>query len=114
MDQKLLPFYKSLHAASFAAEDTSTRDPSVVGQQYQARPARAVQIKAPVRDVNSCPHAMATRNGCPLEFRSKPCCYAVSDHECNPPKSLLPEFARCGNDQRITMAQVYIAQGCHL
>lgn len=102
MNESLLSFYKQQLLTGAPA--TPTFVASGGGTAH-----KAVPIRASVQHVNECSHRAAT--GCTRMFRSKCCCYAVQDHECNPPEELLPQFAQ---GREVTLAQVYIAQGCHL
>lgn len=105
MDQSILSFYR-------CQSSLPPCDPVTVGPPEEAvgTPPGPGSARPPVQRVNECSHAAVT--GCRRVFRSKQCCYAVQDHLCNPPRSLLPSFVN--GDHQVTMAQVYIAQGCHL
>lgn len=102
MNPHLLPFYTTCLG-------------SALGNPSKERAAPVPSAMAPVpsngsvRPATPCSHGTTT--GCRLTFRSKACCYAVQDHACDPPSELLLKFVEGGGP--ITMAQVYIANGCH-
>ena len=105
MDHNLLSFYASLspgdHPHAVVVE--------VAASETQG--AAAPEVKAPAAPHHAVPCSYGATTGCQLAFRSKLCCYAVQDHVCDPPNEILPSFVTGRGP--VTMAQVYIANGCH-
>lgn len=103
MNQQLLSFYASLSPGG-------QPHAVVMAEAVSEPPAAVTETKVPAQHhVTPCPYGITT--GCQRVFRSKKCCEAVQDHDCDPPEELLPRFAE-GNGP-VTMAQVYIAHGYH-
>lgn len=107
MDESALFFYRR---QSGSANNPAATKPSA--EMESASPSPGLTKPVAKYSGRICPHAVVT--GCQRTFRGKSCCYAVQDHLCNPPKSLLPSFISTEDKQPITLAQVYIANGCHL
>lgn len=96
MNQSLLAFY--------SGRGDNRPDPVPV-------PPPVVTDSAPSAQPHAVPCSYGATTGCQLAFRSKPCCHAVQGHLCDPPSEILPSFTKGRGP--MTMAQVYIANGCH-